>query len=352
MIAIEEQLRGDLQLAANTVEDELDVDALLATGRRRRTARTARRLAGVAALAVVASLVSWAGLGGHLTGDVPVLATPRPATPSASASVGSEDTVVFGDGTDVPEGAGATRIAASATVTGTGYEVEFTVTRPDGTTVTEHRVNNGRELTWAQLGPRLVVTFLPHRYDWISFRRPSVDDFNGVSFDQRTYNDLDATAGYLVADADGEFPGVDGYLWRWQGGPMYNQLGEVAPTLTLTLHRTGRTAVIYSDRSLDVVGITEDGHFGERVDQPKAVQTLAGWSSEANGLAVGAVVLPTGASDAVVTSAGEGLETASGTLDGRLVVLAAARMPKAEQRVFSSLTYTDVDGGRVTKRFD
>lgn len=184
MTELEDLIRADLQQATKDVGDDLDVDALLATGRRRRTARTARRLAGVAAVAVVASLVSWAGLGGRLTGDVPVLATPAPASPTASGtptlspSAGADSTAIFGGGTDeLPDGADGKRILVKATATSTGYDVDFTLEKDDGSTKTEHRANDGRTLTWVQFGPRLVVTFLPHHYDWISLQKAAVPAF-------------------------------------------------------------------------------------------------------------------------------------------------------------------------------
>ena len=352
---LEERLRAELLDATEGIDPEFDADALLASGHRARGNRAVRRIAVGAAFALVAGGLGWAGLG-HQTGrgTAPVLATPAPV-PSATmaATPGSSDSVTFGlDGASLPSGADAQSIGVSATIAADGsYTVDLRVVAKDGTNFTAHKTSQGDQLAWAQLGPRLFVGFVPHRVEWIQYiDKKSSDVFGANTLDDRTFDRLDATAVYRVSDKAGNYGGLKAYIWKGSDGVFHNSLGQVVPSATITLSGSKQVGTFFLDKALNVLAFQQGGGTGSTDVQTDQVQSIFGWADEGGGVAVGGLLLPEGATNPKLVSKGSGLEWASAELEGRLAIVASARMPNGTEEVVHSITYTDAAGKRVTKR--
>jgi hypothetical protein len=351
---LEERLRAELLDAAADIDPEVDADALLASGHRARNNRTVRRIAVGTAFALVAGGLGWAGLGYQAgRGTAPVLATPSPIPSSAMAATpGSSDSVTFGlDGASLPSGADAKSIEVTATMeAGGGYTVDLMVVAKDGTTSTAHKTSEGDQLAWAQLGPRLFVGFVPHRVDWIQYIDKKSDVFGANTSDDRTFDRLDATAVYRVSDKAGNYGGLKAYIWKGSDGVFHNSLGQVVPSATITLSGSKQVGTFFLDKALNVLAFQQGGGTGSTDVQSDQVQSIFGWAGEGGGVAVGGLLLPEGATNPKLVSKGSGLEWASAELEGRLAIVASARMPNGTEEVVHSITYTDAGGKRVTKR--
>jgi hypothetical protein len=350
---LEERLRAELLDAAADIDPEVDADALLASGHRARNNRTVRRIAVGTAFALVAGGLGWAGLGYQAgRGTAPVLATPSPIPSSAMAATpGSSDSVTFGlDGASLPSGADAKSIEVTATMeAGGGYTVDLMVVAKDGTTSTAHKTSEGDQLAWAQLGPRLFVGFVPHRVDWIQYIDKKSDVFGANTSDDRTFDRLDATAVYRVSDKAGNYGGLKAYIWKGSDGVFHNSLGQVVPSATITLSGSKQVGTFFLDKALNVLAFQQGGGTGSTDVQSDQVQSIFGWAGEGGGVAVGGLLLPEGATNPKLVSKGTGLEWASAELEGRLAIVASARMPNGTEEVVHSITYTDAAGKRVTK---
>lgn len=351
---LEERLRAELLDAAADIDPEVDADALLASGHRARNNRTVRRIAVGTAFALVAGGLGWAGLGYQTgRGAAPVLATPSPIPSSAMAATpGSSDSVTFGlDGASLPSGADAKSIEVTATMeAGGGYTVDLMVVAKDGTTSTAHKTSEGDQLAWAQLGPRLFVGFVPHRVDWIQYIDKKSDVFGANTSDDRTFDRLDATAVYRVSDKAGNYGGLKAYIWKGSDGVFHNSLGQVVPSATIALSGSKQVGTFFLDKALNVLAFQQGGGTGSTDVQSDQVQSIFGWAGEGGGVAVGGLLLPEGATNPKLVSKGSGLEWASAELEGRLAIVASARMPNGTEEVVHSITYTDAAGKRVTKR--
>jgi hypothetical protein len=352
---LEERLRADLWEATGSIRLEPDLDAIVSDGDRVIRSRRVRGVVvGVAAL-VVAAGVGWAGLGYQTSGGgSPVLATPAPvSSPPVVATTGTHDSVSSTSG-DLPAGSGATGFTVDATLTGPGrYEVTFQAMLGNGRTAVQGPVRVGaddQEVHWMSVG-RILIGFVPHRFDWIQYvdRNPA-GVFGSFSSGERRFGRLNATVVWRVSDKAGTYEGLRGYIWGADGGVIRDSLGTVLPNETLTLPRSGIAATFYVDEALDVLACRQNGNAGSASVKSNRVQITFTSATAPGGLASGGVILPRGASDPRLTSSGSELESRQTRIDGRLVILVSARMATDTEPVLSSISYTDASGTRVTKQ--
>jgi hypothetical protein len=359
MIDLEEQFRADVQQLPQAVQLDLGVDAdvLVAAGHRVRRARLLKRTAAAGALMVASALLGWAGLNtaGTRWSDPVVVGNPAP-TPSTAAALipGTSGVIVFPEGdAESPRAKGVKSVKVEAIVLEDGsYSVQFTATMTSGETRRERSTAGAEDVIWFQPSPTLIVGFVPHRFEWIQY-----DDegdgtvFGGYSSNERAFDTLDASAVWRRTDQGGEYPGLRGYRWRGLDGVYRNSLGNLLPSVTISLPISRTTGRFFLDDDLGVVGLDEDGSVGSRKLGSSEVHEFLGWADADGGRATGGLVLPVGASDPVLTTKGTGLEWAQARLDGRLAVLATALMPDQSDPVVSAISFTDVNGKRVTTQF-
>lgn len=343
-VDLESRLREDF--GAVPLDVDIDVDAVLAAGRRER----ARRSGGVIvtfAVVIAAVLVA-----------VPFMRGPgRPAVPEPIQTA-TRATAVFDNpiqnGSDVPgvarltmdvEKVGGSGGSLDVSVNGTsvsGKHLAGSFTRPADKPWEPYRVND-----------YVYVAVLPSA-EWFTF----VSSGGGWGSDQRQLGDLGLTAVLMVAD---EPPAsIEGVIWRSPDGRVYDSLGNEVSEAPFTPGIN-----VYADPALDVVGLEHDGQgaarkLSEMGDDYRALLSVAA-VDQGHSMSWSVFVLPAGArlgqasvKPGFVSYTSE-TPFVGGALDGRHVVIVRVAISDALDltqagTLVESLTFTDATGAVQTVR--
>lgn len=345
---LELRLRDDLRDAADTLPVDLDVDALLHQGRRRRAARTQRRGLALVAVTAVVSLVSWVSVVQRTTTGVPDPAT----TPSVAATVSS---LTFRPELgEVPHRPYEVITASEAdgvlTLTGSKRKTDPPVT------ITSVPLNRTAP-AGTPISPRLSLWTIPGQADWVDVA--TADAAEGSYRDDSGYlSSVGVTVVLVMAEKNqAAKTWVDGVIWRSPDGTLHSTAGT--PVSTATLQFSDTSITVYRDAGLNHVSfydVREGQSFTSSSDGPasnvvKTQIALGRGGGRWEQFAVG--ILPPGARDARVTTSVTGAEIVSGTLepDGAEVFVARHRSkPETKGALVTKVVYTDAQGHTRTYR--
>lgn len=349
MNELEERLRADLFGATELIDAEPDLDAVVREGDRVLRGRFVRRVAGGIAVALVVGTVAWVAT---VPREVPGVPAPV-ATPSASPVTSESASIDLQDAGINKSDAPARSVDVSATRTGTGYSVSFTITADDGT---QRRFSGDVEAgkaTFKQY-PRLMVGVVADRVSW----RDSVygDLVGGISSTAKALPGLGITLVVDVAEKPGNT--IRGLLWQGADGLVHDDAGDEVPSAVVDV--AGQQGVVYLSERLDTFGYREvDGttavrtHIVPADDLVKIAMRHGADATENPGLAFAVGLLPDGAGDPRLTLAGYGQEWSSAALSGtgRVVFVAVGQDRSGKTGpLVTKVVYTDADGKQVTYR--
>ncbi len=349
MTDLEERLRDDLRDAAEAMPAELDVDAVLHHGRRRRAARAQRRGFAAMAAVTVVGLVAWLGLTPRGTAGVPDPAA-SPTTPPVVSSITVEPETLNG----------APPQYRSITIGESGNSLIVTAAKQKSDPPTtlasvpfDPAVAAGTPIT-----RRLYLWVIPGRVDWVD--TVTARTANATYLPHHDYlSSAGVTIALVISDRDQPVAKwIDGVIWQADDGTLHSSAGT--PVSSASLQFSDRSLIVYRDPGLKQISFFDpmqgQGFTSARDDSPPTdvLKIQIATSGSTHGweqFAVG--ILPPGARDPRVTTSVTGTEVVTGTMqpDGTQAFVAlhhATAEPKG--RFVTKVTYTDAQSRTRTYR--
>lgn len=348
MTDLEQRLRDDLTDAAEALPADLDVDALIRQGRRRRMARAQRRGFAAVAAATVVGLVAWLGLTPSSTTGVPEPAS-TPTTTALATSL-----VFWWEPGTAPR---------------SPYEVITTSVKDGVLTVTGRKPSSDTPETLASvplnrtvatgtaISPRLSLWTIPGRIDWVDVVTNEASDGSYAPRDGYL-SGAGVTVVVAVAQKDQARKNwVGGVIWRAMDGTLHSSAGTTVSTATLQF--SDRSLIVYRDPGLGQISffdpmegrgftsIRDTGPANVLKIQVSRGNSASDWEQFAMG------ILPPGARDPRVTTTSKGAEVVTGVLqpDGAEVFMALHHGTAEPKGPFvTTVTYTDAQGRTRTYR--
>lgn len=346
MNELEERLIDDLRQATEAVEPQVDVDFLIAAGRRVRRQRVVRRAAGGTAAALMLGLLAWSALGPRVITGIPEPAQTVSTAPADTEAVTVDLTEGYTVNEDEPP---YEKLEVAATRSGAGYSVTFVAIRDGVPDASSGWVADGQVIIH-QI-PRLVAGVVAGQVDW----RETVYGRQDGSLIAREVWMPRLGITVLVDVLDNVESAAEGVIWQDADGVVRDDRGREMPSARIGL--SGGDHIVYLDDRLGVLGhraagsddsvsIIELGADSEIVKVDSRSRSDGGaWDATAVG------VLPDGGGDLEVTLAEFGREWASAKLDGngRVVFVAVGELEVDDSSdLITAVSYTDSDGKRVT----
>lgn len=347
MNELEERLIDDLLQATEAVEPQLDVDFLIAAGRRVRRQRMVRRAAGGTAAALALGLLAWSALAPRVITGVPEPAQTVSPTPVTAETVTVDLTKDFTVNEAEPP---YETLEVSATRSGGGYSVSFVATTGKGESQTGNGWVADGQVFFQQI-PRLVAGVLAGRVDWRDTIYSSQDGW--TTGHEIWMPRLGVTV--LVDVLEKAESTAAGVIWQGPDGVLRDDHGSEVPFARVGLATGDR--IVYLDDRLGVLGhraADRDDTVSTNELGPDSELVKVQTRSRADGgpwVATAIGVLPYGASDPAVTLAEYGNEWSSARLNGsgRVVFVAVGEPADGDSSdLVTAVSYTDADGKRVT----
>lgn len=346
---LEERLRIDLVEAAEGNDVEVDLEAIIGSGRRIARSRSRRVAVGGLALTMVVGLLGWSGVAA-------LRGAGEPAVPAAPVPSGLTQTAYF-DVQDLGLGAESRfeQIQVTADPAGVGWAVTVRLYPASGDAKVTRFVASSGEVAFRKVAPQVVVGVMPGRVDGWHFgtTTPLV---GGTRSDSGAVGGLDLTAFVLTFDRADEAGKVAGVVWRDDSGTLRDSLGTELATVDLKL--SSRTLTMFWDGPLNVLGYTDSLRgSAEMVGRSELHDQLLGpaelfavedgGSADRRSTMIIGDILPAGAQDVVLTPTDPGAEVVRGELDGRVVYVAMAKVADGEA-LGMAVSFVTADGKSVS----
>jgi hypothetical protein len=350
---LEERVRADLMLAAVDVEDRVDADEVLGAGRRLRRGRRITRAVGVAALVVVVAM-GWTALRLPPPGLWPPVAGSVTAVPSVGPTPTPRLSTTFDLSEQGMDGKAPAYRSITVTARPAGADVVATVVvriageAPDERTFT-FRAGTTWHIAWDR---NLAIGIVPDDVLWLEAKDGVL---GGIYSDERPLDGIGGTAFWRYYSTAGGAEAIGGLVWQSSDGVVRNSRGAVVPSASFDLRST--TMLVYRDEGLDLFGL-RGPRPNEALSMPLSdvkeadiVGSGLGGGRQESGLWIWDQfgLLPPGAHDITATLKGsDGAWTTATLPDGWVVVAGETRNPTDEKVVFTSLSYLNADGKRVS----
>lgn len=350
---LEDRLRTDLMLAVADVVDTVDADEVLGAGRRLRRGRRITRAVGVAAIAVVVAM-GWVALKLPPSVQWPPMAGSVTAVPSVGPTPTPRLSTTFDLSQEGMDGNAPAYQSITVTARPAGTDVVATVVvRVAGKAPDERRFTFRAGATWYVPWDRhLVVGIVPDDALWLESMQ---DVLGGIYYGEQPLAGIGGTAFWRYFSTAGGPDAIRGLVWQGGDGVVRDSRGATVPSVSFVLRSTAM--LVYRDAGLDMFGVRgprPNEALSMRLSDLKEADIVGGglggghqedglWIWDQFGL------LPPGAHDVTATLAGtDGAWTTATLADGWVVVAGETRNPTDTRVVFTSLSYVNADGKRVS----
>lgn len=344
MTEIEDRLRDDLKLATDGVGDDLDVDALLTIGRRRRTARTQRRTLGAVAVATVVGLVAWVGL----TAQPPTIGVPDPMSTPSTVAPATSITVQLTGMDEAPPYSELTLSLKGDQIAIKGRKRNTSTLVPVATVPLDTTAARGR-----RIDPEIYLWTVPGQVSWVH----GVDSLRSSTSPGQVYFSAAGVTVHLVSSAAVTKPeAIEGLIWLSADGTLHSSSGEEVETARLRF--ADRTLVVFRDRKLSTLswydpvdGLGWGSIRTTEFPDTDVVPIRASSERDDGNEVINLGLLPHGARDPKVTTSDPNTQVVVGTLEpSGDVVFMAVLETKSEppDRLVTKVVYTAADGGTRT----